>query len=74
MLVTLLVALAGVEPLLKAGDIVKGNSKLNLGFLAQLFNSNPGLDQVCRSTHLVPLIASHSPHAANWMRLVSRLA
>lgn len=36
----------GVQALLKPADIVKGNTKLNMGFLAQLFNTNPGLDQL----------------------------
>jgi len=27
-------------------DIISGNSKLNLGMVAQIFNANPGFDSV----------------------------
>lgn len=33
----------GVHPYIKPRDIAAGNAKLNLAFLAQLFNDNPGL-------------------------------
>jgi len=33
----------GAEVFIKPNDIVKGNKKLNLGFVAQLFNTCPGL-------------------------------
>ena len=33
----------GVESFIQPGDIVKGNKKLNLGFCAQIFNTNSGL-------------------------------
>jgi len=33
----------GVEPFIKPADIVSGNSKLNLSFVAELFNDCPGL-------------------------------
>jgi len=36
----------GLQPFLKANDIVSGNSKLNLGMVAQIFNANPGLAEV----------------------------
>lgn len=36
----------GVDSFTRAQDIVKGNSKLNLGLLAQLFNANPGLAEL----------------------------
>lgn len=35
-----------VDTFLKAGDIVAGNSKLQLAFLAQVFNTNPGLAEI----------------------------
>eukprot|EP01120_Amphizonella_sp_Union-15-10_P012183 TRINITY_DN5373_c0_g1_i1.p1 TRINITY_DN5373_c0_g1~~TRINITY_DN5373_c0_g1_i1.p1 ORF type:complete len:527 (-),score=90.35 TRINITY_DN5373_c0_g1_i1:78-1658(-) len=34
----------GCRKFVKPGDIVKGNPKLNLAFIANLFNSHPGLD------------------------------
>jgi hypothetical protein len=33
----------GVQPFIEPADIVKGNRKLNLGFCAQIFNTNSGL-------------------------------
>lgn len=36
----------GTKPFLTAADIIKGNDKFNLAFVAQLFNTNPGLDPV----------------------------
>jgi hypothetical protein len=33
----------GVDPFIQPTDIVKANKKLNLGFVAQLFNTMPGL-------------------------------
>ncbi|RQM20728.1 hypothetical protein B5M09_004720 [Aphanomyces astaci] len=36
----------GVDPFLKPTDITMGNTKLNLGFVAQLFNTCPALDGV----------------------------
>ena len=36
----------GLKPFLKAGDIVAGNSKLNLGLVATIFNANPGLAEM----------------------------
>ena len=33
----------GVEAFIQPNDIVKGNKKLNLGFVAQIFNTNSGL-------------------------------
>lgn len=33
----------GVKPFIKAGDVVSGNAKLNLSFVAQLFNDRHGL-------------------------------
>ena len=34
----------GAAPFIKPGDICAGNKKLNLGFVAQLFNTCPGLE------------------------------
>ncbi|ETV98398.1 hypothetical protein H310_09086 [Aphanomyces invadans] len=36
----------GVDPFIKPTDITMGNTKLNLGFVAQLFNTCPALDVV----------------------------
>lgn len=36
----------GCKKFVKAGDVVKGNSKLNLAFTANLFNNYPALDPV----------------------------
>ena len=36
----------GVTPFIKARDVASGNAKLNLAFVAQLFNDRPGLDAV----------------------------
>lgn len=36
----------GLKPFLKPKDIVSGNSKLNLGMVAQIFNANPGLSDL----------------------------
>lgn len=34
----------GIETFIRAEDIVSGNKKLNMGFIAQLFNANPNLN------------------------------
>jgi len=36
----------GCKPMLTGNDIVSGNDKLNLAFVAQLFNTRPGLKEV----------------------------
>ena len=36
----------GCRSFVGSGDVVSGNSKLNLAFVANLFNNYPGFDQV----------------------------
>jgi len=38
----------GVQPFLKAGDIAGGNGRLNLAFVAAIFNQCPGLDPISK--------------------------
>jgi len=38
----------GVQPFLKAGDIAAGNGRLNLAFVAAIFNQCPGLDPISK--------------------------
>ena len=51
----------GVESFIQPGDIVKGNKKLNLGFCAQIFNTNSGLvisEEEVREAMILPHVTT----------------
>ena len=50
-------------------DVVKGNDKLNLAFVANLFNNYPGLDPPTDSTQLEDVIEETREEKMyrNWM-------